>query len=223
MNRTESLDQVYVFDLQRIPCSRVPRMLRRFSPAVVSKKRLSIFIPRARSRPPCAFSGVVLLRSQVRRALLGRCNKVPVSARGFRKQWQQRDLLPESAVSGRPLQGLSPLPDGPHAGRHSSRHGAGPLPWCCLALMTGGLWRHRSRTPPSLPPTFRPHIQCCFSQFEPKIICTRPAIIFCFVEVGLTALSTHYTDISEGFWDPCNFHLPCLHSMIMDDMTSAFS
>lgn len=149
MNHTESLDQVYIFDLQRIQCSRVPRMLPGFSPAVVSKKRLSIFILRAQSRPPCAFSGVVLLRSQVRRALLGRCTKVPVSARGFRKQWQQRDLLPESAVSGRPLQGLSPLPDGPHAGCHSSRHGAGPLPWCCLALMTGGLWRHRSRTPPS--------------------------------------------------------------------------
>lgn len=46
--------------------------------------------------------------SGVSRAILGRCTKVPVSARGFRKQLQRRDLLPESAVSGRLLQGLSP-------------------------------------------------------------------------------------------------------------------
>lgn len=51
-----------------------------------------------------------------------------------------------------------------------------------------------------------------FFQPEPKIICAQPVIIFCFVDVGLTALSPHYTDISEGFWDPCNFHLPYLHA-----------
>lgn len=38
--------------------------------------------------------------------------------------------------------------------------------------------------------------------------------------MGLTPLSPHYTNISEGFWDLCNFHLPYLHGVIMVDMNS---
>lgn len=46
----------------------------------------------------------------------------------------------------------SPLPGGWPTGYHSSRHSIRPLPWCCVALLTGGLWRPPPwPPPPSLP------------------------------------------------------------------------
>lgn len=88
---------------------------------------------------PTRFAGIVLLRSQIRHAIHGRCAKVSVSASGFREQLQRRDLLPESAASGGPSSLYTPPLNGPHAGCHSSRHSVGPLPWCCLSRLTGGL------------------------------------------------------------------------------------
>lgn len=192
-------------------------MLGGFFPAAVNKKGWAFLAWEQRADLPV----LVLLRSRISRSVLGRCTKVPVSAKGFRKQLQQRDLLCESAVSGRSLQGLSPsfLTALTLAVIHlvtalGRCHG---VVWLCWQVGTDAI----ARSP--LPPTSRPHVKCCFFQSEPKIICTRPVIIFCFVEVGLTLLSTHYTDISEGFWDLCNFQLPCFHSVIMVDTNSACS
>lgn len=63
-----------------------------------------------KTRPSCVniiiWNKALLLSSQIGLAILGRCTKVPESARGLRKQPRRWDRLPDSAVSGRPPLGL---------------------------------------------------------------------------------------------------------------------
>lgn len=106
-----------------------------------------MFLERGAAPPPSVFSEIAWLRPQISRAILGRCTKAPVSARGFRETIAAEGSAPRvccvrqvAAGTHPPPTSLLPLPDGPRAGCHSSRHGAlPPLPWCCLALLTGGL------------------------------------------------------------------------------------
>lgn len=46
-----------------------------------------------------------------------------------------------------------------HTGCQSPCRSIRPLPWCCLTLLTGGLWRHLSS--PSSHLQAPPHVKCC--------------------------------------------------------------
>lgn len=156
-------------------------------------------------------------------AILGRCTKVPVSARGFRKQLQRRDLLPESAVSGRLLQGLSPSSLMAltlaviHLVTAMGRcHG---VVWPCWQVGSDAIVR--SPPPPSS------HLQATRQMLFPAWAKNNLHVAYHYLLLcwggAVCALCTLYSYISEGFWDLCNFHLPCLHSVIMVDMSSACS